>query len=216
MFKYLLIAILLSTSFAQEDDGYFLSPALPPTAYKGEYYTTQFRVIGLDNPVFSFDNLPACLKSAVDGTIEGTPDTIGSFAVKVHFKSGKESCSRDIVIRVAPSVSSTEHINSEAGVTSVNQFIVLNERSSLTYSAGDKINFSLQAKNGKSPYTWSYVNLPSQLVGDKDGNVSGSFDQEGYYSFSASANDNSGSNADSYFTFNVQPKGVKKSTYFIT
>ncbi len=88
MFKYLLVAVLLATSIASDDsDGYFLSPPLPPTAYKGEFYTVQFRVIGLDNPVFSFDNLPACLKSYDDGTIEGTPDRIGSFAVKVHFKS---------------------------------------------------------------------------------------------------------------------------------
>ncbi len=112
MFKYILIALLLANTLASDDsDGYFLSPPLPPTAYKGEYYTVQFRVIGLDNPIFSFDNLPACLKSYDDGTIEGTPDKIGSFAVRVNFRSKGQSCSRNIVIRVAPSVSSTYEIN---------------------------------------------------------------------------------------------------------
>lgn len=117
------------------------------------------------------------------------------------------------MIRVAPSVGSTEHINSEAGVTSVNQFIVVNSNKTLTYLVGDQVNFNLDAQNGKAPYTWSYVNLPSQLNGDKSGRIIGSFNQEGYYSFSASANDGSGSNADSYFTFNVQPKSVTKSNH---
>lgn len=53
--------------------------------------------------------------------------------------------------------------------------------------------------------------MPSCLAGDASGLISGVFEQEGYYSFSASANDNSGSIADSYFTFNIQPKGSKAS-----
>lgn len=219
MFKYLLVALLLASTFAGDsDDGYFLSPPLPPTAYKGEYYTVQFRVIGIDNPVFSFEKLPSCLTGSPDGTIEGTPDAIGSFAVKVNFKaSHHDDCgSRNIVIRVAPSVSSTEHINTEAGVTSVNQFIVVSSSSNaLTYAVGNSINLNLQAKNGKAPYTWTYNNLPAQLVADKEGKISGLFDQEGYYSFSASACDSAGAIADSYFTINVQPTSAVKSNSFI-
>lgn len=217
MIKYLLVALLLASACAGDSsDGFFLSPPLPPTAYKGEYYTVQFRVIGIDNPVFSFIGLPDCLSGSPDGTLQGTPDTIGSFAVQVCFKSARESGTRNIVVRVAASVSSTEHINTEAGVTSVNQFIVVSSNSSFTYAVGDKIGFNLKAKDGKAPYTWTYNNLPADLVGDKDGSIYGSFLKEGYYSFSASACDSAGSIADSYFTFNVQPTTVVKSTSFIT
>ncbi len=212
MIKYLLVALLLASACADDgSDGLFLSPPLPPTAYKGEYYTVQFRVIGIDNPYFSFENLPSCLKGSPDGTVEGTPDVIGSFAVKVCFKSEHESGSRNIVVRVAPSVSSTANINTEAGVLSVNQFIVVSSNNSFTYAVGNKVNLNLQAKAGKAPYTWTYNNLPGQLIGGKDGIISGIFDQEGYYSFSASACDSEGAIADSYFTFNVQPVTAVKS-----
>jgi hypothetical protein len=212
MIKYLLVVLLLASACANDSsDDLFLSPPLPPTAYKGEYYTVQFRVIGIDNPIFSFENLPSCLRGSPDGTLEGTPDAIGSFAVKVCFKSEHESGSRNIVVRVAASVSSTERINTEAGVLAVNQFIVVNSNNSYTYGVGNKVNLNLQAKAGKAPYTWTYNNLPAQLVGGKEGIISGIFDQEGYYSFSASACDSAGAIADSYFTFNVQPTTAVKS-----
>jgi hypothetical protein len=89
----------------------------------------------------------------------------------VSFKTVHDFGERDIVIRVAPSVGSTERLNTEAGVTSVNQFIVVKSNSSFTYAVGDDIKLSLEAKNGKNPYTWSYVNLPAQLVGDKAGSI---------------------------------------------
>lgn len=120
------------------------------------------------------------------------------------------------MVRVAPSVSSTERLNTEAGVLAVNQFIVVSSNNSFTYAVGNKVNLNLQAKAGKAPYTWTYNNLPAQLVGGKDGIISGIFDQEGYYSFSASACDNLGAIADSYFTFNVQPTAVVKSKLLFT
>jgi len=190
MYKYLLVLVLLAAANAGDSsEDYFLSPPLPPTAFVGEYYTTQFRVLGLDNPVFDFDELPKCFKSYPDGTIEGTPEKAGSFAVKVHFKSGKCSATRDIVFRVARSVASTLEVNSEAGVLAVNKFIVVNPKSTLTYAVGDQINLSLEAKNGKNPYTWSFLHLPTGIKADKSGNLIGKFDQEGYYSFSASCSD---------------------------
>lgn len=216
MFKYLLVALLLASACAGHDsDDYFLSPPLPPTAYKGEYYTVQFRVIGIDNPVFTFEGLPDCLKGSPDGTIEGTPDRIGSFAVRVCFKSRHDSGTRDIVVRVAPSVSSTERIKTEAGLLALNQFIVVSSNSTFTYAVGDKVGFNLQAKDGKAPYTWTYNNLPAELVGDKDGIISGIFNREGYYSFSASACDSLGAIADSYYTINVQPVTAAKSNFSI-
>ena len=63
----------------------------------------------------------------------------------------------------------------------------------------------MKAAKGVAPYAWTYLNLPDGLVGTKEGKVYGHFDKVGYYSFSASANDAKGSNADCYYTFNIQP-----------
>lgn len=216
MYKSLIIVLLLSVALAGDDsDSYFLSPPLPPTAYKGEFYTVQFRVIGLDNPVFSFQALPPCFKSYDDGTIEGIPDVIGSFSASVCFQTKKVKVTRNIVFRIAPSVSSTQKINTKDGVTAVNQFIVVNNNNQYTFLVGDKIDFSIQAQNGKGPYKWSYNNLPSSLSASADGKITGLFSTEGYYSFSASACDSLGSIADSYFTVNVQPKTLTKCTIFL-
>jgi hypothetical protein len=211
MYKSLFIVLLLSVALAGDDsDSYFLSPPLPPTAYKGEFYTVQFRVIGLDNPVFSFEGLPPCFKSYEDGTIEGIPDVVGSFSASVCFQTKRVKGTRNIVFRVAPSVSSTQKVNAKAGVTAVNQFIVVNSNNQYTFLVGDKIDFSIQAQNGKAPYKWSYNNLPSSISASEDGRITGLFSAEGCYSFSASACDSDGSIADSYFTFNVQPKTLTR------
>jgi hypothetical protein len=58
MSRYLVIALLVGVSL-QGANEFFLSPPLPPTAFVGEYYTTQFRILGLDNPVFRFTDLPS-------------------------------------------------------------------------------------------------------------------------------------------------------------
>lgn len=93
--------------------------------------------------------------------------------------------------------------------------IVNNQQRSFTYKAGEKVNLSLQAVKGVSPYTWSFMNLPAGLVGTKDGKVTGVLGEVGYYSFSASANDADGRSADCYYTFNVQPEGAVGTSFFI-
>jgi hypothetical protein len=169
----------------------------------------QFRVIGVDNPQFSFSNLPPFLTAYADGTIEGTPNRLGSFVAKLKFQSPTASGSRDIVFRVASSISTTE-TEEKVSIVGEKLFVVIN--SSLTYSLGDKINITLAALNGKGQYTWSYLNLPPQLNGNILGCISGVFNIEGYYSFSASVSDSSGVTADSYLTINIQPKSVLKGT----
>lgn len=210
MNRYLLAAILLVLSQCGGGDDYFLSPPLPPTAFIGEYYTTQFRILGLDNPVFKFSELPPWLKGYKDGTLAGTPTVAGSFPVRVFFSAPGCDSSRDIVVRVAHSVSSTEEFNRAAGVMASERFIVVNsQQRSFTYTVGSSINLGLEASHGKAPYTWNFLNLPAGLKGDKDGKVTGNFNAEGYYSFSASANDAEGNTADCYYTFNIQPAGGK-------
>ena len=210
MYKYLIFSVLLACALAQENpDRYFLSPPLPPTAFQGQYYTVQFRVIGIDNPQFSFSNLPPFLTAYSDGTIEGTPDRLGSFVAKIKFESPGASGSRDIVFRVANSMA-VGTAEEKVGRAGEKLFVVLN--SGLTYSVGDKINITLSALNGKPQYTWNYINLPPQLSGNVFGYITGVFNIEGYYSFSASVSDSSGVTADSYLSINIQPKSVLKGT----
>lgn len=69
------LAFLLLTTFAatQNSQQYTLSPALPPTAFLGQYYTCDFRVAGLTNPKYTFDDLPYFFKASSSGRLEGTP-----------------------------------------------------------------------------------------------------------------------------------------------
>jgi hypothetical protein len=112
-------------------------------------------------------------------------------------------------------VSSVFGVDKSSGVLAVDRFIVVNQSSSLVYKAGNKVNLALQAANGKSPYTWSYVNLPAGLVGDKSGKITGVVQNEGYYSFNAVCNDATGQSADVYYTFNVQPSTLVSKSFVI-
>lgn len=48
----LLLALTAQTNnnIANLEENYFLSPPIPPTAFVGDFYTVQFRVVGLDGP----------------------------------------------------------------------------------------------------------------------------------------------------------------------
>ena len=85
-----------------------------PHGLHREYYTAQFRVLGLDNPIFKFSNLPAWFEGHIDGTLAGTPKKAGSYPVRVFFTTSGCDQYRDIVVRVAHSVSSTEGYNRAA------------------------------------------------------------------------------------------------------
>jgi hypothetical protein len=91
----------------------------------------------------------------------------------------------------------------------------LSNTSSLVYKVGNKVNVNLQAANGKTPYTWSFVNLPSGLAGDINGKITGTLQNEGYYSFNAICNDVTGQSADVYYTLNIQPNTLTRKTVLI-
>lgn len=90
---------LLSTP-ARSNNRYELSPNLPPTAFIGQYYTCNFRVSGLTAPTFSFVNLPSCFTSTSSGSVEGIPDSTGSFSVTVKYQEGRSSGQQVVVLRV--------------------------------------------------------------------------------------------------------------------
>ncbi len=91
MLKYSILTLLVVLSIQQ---GYYLSPLYPPTAFENQYYEVRFRVRGLDFPQFSFKGLPDCFKGTADGVISGIPRGPGSYAVLVAYSSGKEKESK--------------------------------------------------------------------------------------------------------------------------
>ena len=155
--------------------------------------------------------MPHGFKGLSDGTVEGTPDTKGSFAIKVWFASKGVKMCKDLTIRVSSSVSLIQKTSAES-VTAVNDFIVVGPRRSLTYIVGDKISLNLGTEHGKAPFKWDFMNLPDALNANSDGIIRGVFEQEGYYSFSATVSDADGNLADSFFTINIQPKTLLAST----
>ena len=89
MFSKILFITLLVLAKQSDSGDYFLSPPLPSTAFVGQYYTIQFRVIGVDNPLFKFDGLPKCFKGSPDGVLEGNPNKAGSYPIKVTYSVGR-------------------------------------------------------------------------------------------------------------------------------
>jgi hypothetical protein len=53
--------------------------------------------------------------------------------------------------------------------------------------------------------TWTYLSLPAQLLGEDNGIISGSFYQEGMYSFCAIHSDENGKTKSFIITLNIQP-----------
>jgi len=98
MLKNLLLASLLLTIVVS--DSYYVTPAIPPNAYQNQYYTTRFRVRGLDNPVFTFVGLPKTFTATSDGLLSGTPAQAGSYQITINFSSGSASGSGQFILKV--------------------------------------------------------------------------------------------------------------------
>lgn len=104
-----LIASIFLCAFAQiiEKNDFYLTPISPPTAFLAQYYTVQFRVTGLNNPSFSFNSLPSFLVGSENGSVQGVPESMGSFVIKVAFSSGNVRGESYVILRV------TANLNSE-------------------------------------------------------------------------------------------------------
>ncbi len=140
MYKFQLIGLLVLVALTQDTStGFYLTPPLPPTTFLGQYYTVQFRVLGMTSPTFSFDSLPRCFFASADGTIKGTPNATGSFAVRVNFKSSEGFGSKDIVIRVAAPINDNTQLDNQASSERANKFMVISGPSSLTYWVGSRV-----------------------------------------------------------------------------
>jgi hypothetical protein len=91
--------------------------------------------------------------------------------------------------------------------------MILHPNISLTYHTGDRIIIKFEAVNGRKPYLWTFTNLSPGLLANMQGNVNGTFIQEGYYTFAVSASDSGGNIVDTYVTINVQPENSTNSNF---
>lgn len=210
MFKYL-IAVLLLTATIQQDASIFLTPPYPPTAFYQQYYEVRFRVRGLDGPTYKFDNLPNFLSGSADGVLSGTPNITGTFKISISYTDGTNSGSSKVVISVTGSPNTDVSAKQSKDVTFL---VIQNAIESWIYRSGQSISIQLNAEGGAAPITWNYENLPKGLSGDNTGKITGACADSGLYSFSVSAGDSKGLKAVSYYTLNVQPGTIIRSTNF--
>lgn len=207
MFKYL-VAVLLLTATIQ-DDSLFLSPPYPPTAFYQQYYEVIFRVRGLNGPNFTFSNLPNFFTGSEDGGVSGTPNVTGTFKFTISYTDGISSGSNKVVISVAASPNTAASAQQSSDVT---YLVIQNAINSWIFRSGSPVSVQLSC-NGTAPITWNYQGLPKGLSGDNSGTITGTISDSGLYSFSASAGDARGLKAESYYTLNIQPGTIIKSTY---
>ncbi len=205
MIKYLIAALLLTVTIQQD---LFLSPPFPPTAFYQQYYEVIFRVRGLSGPTFTYDNLPGFFKGSADGSVSGTPNATGTFKFTISYTDGTNSGSSKLVFNVAASPNTDASAKQSQDVT----FLVIQAAiNSWIFRSGESISIQLSS-NGTAPITWNYQNLPNGLSGDNNGKISGALAESGLYSFSANAGDCNGLRATSYYTLNVQPGTIIKSS----
>jgi hypothetical protein len=208
MIKYLIALLLVSASVQQT---LFLSPPFPPTAYFQQYYEVIFRVRGLDGPTFSYNNLPNFFTGSANGVVSGTANITGTFKFTISYTDGTNSGSNNVVINVANSPNTVASAQQSSAVT----FLVIQAAvNSWIYRSDDSVSIQLSS-NGTAPITWNYQSLPNGLSGDNNGKISGKVSDSGLYSFSASAGDAKGLKAASYYTLNIQPGTVIKSTFYL-
>lgn len=168
-----LLLLLLAATFTNQSaptiNQYTLSPALPPTAFIGQYYTCNFRVSGLSTPSFSFIDLPDCFTPSSSGALEGIPSQSGSYSITVKYQQGSVRGQQVVILRVTePSYNASlgRSLNKPADNLNWIQLEMPN-----TYRVGDKVSVRLNEKAKEGNYRWSYLQLPEMLSGDVDGNL---------------------------------------------
>lgn len=198
LFIVLIVNAFLLLPIAADQPTYQLSPILPPSAFMGQLYSCKFQVAGLKLPKFDFEGLPKEFTSNASGLVTGVPLKVGSYLVTVTYSSNSFSQSQQTIIRVT--TSDQYPVSSLYPAFSISASI-----STFVFMAGTSVNISFTASMGSPPYQWAYLRLPLELSGTKDGQVTGYFEMEGYYSFGVTCSDSLGKSTDSFFTLNIQP-----------
>lgn len=96
----IVVALLSIATHSNNSASGRLSPLIPPTAFVQNFYTCQFRVIGLDFPQYTFQGLPPTITGTSEGRVSGTPNQTGSYPVTVSYQSNGYKASSEFIFRV--------------------------------------------------------------------------------------------------------------------
>lgn len=169
-----------------------ISRASPPTGYVGSAYSYAFAVSDT-NSGYSWSvisgSLPSGLSLSTDGTLNGTPDSAGSFAFTIQVSGPTGSVTLDLAIEVQDAPSQ------------------LDIQGELPSAATKDSAFSatLTGNGGVAPYSWSISGDAAGLTIDSDGNLTGTPSSEGSFSFTIRLTDATGAFVDKNFSLTVEP-----------
>jgi hypothetical protein len=188
MSKNLFIAVLLVLAVYSQGNHY-VTPAFPPTAHQNQYYSVRYRVRGLDNPSFTFENLPQSFEGTSEGVISGVAASAGSYSIVVNYASGEESGSKQAILKVLPDYRKTHTVQ----VVQTSIGLVIEYPDNLIFRVGQSIRLQLSATHGQGPYVWGFHELPEGCVGHSNtGIVEGTISRQGYYNFNVEVADSQG------------------------
>ena len=131
----LLVLFLLAVTTS---NNLLLTPPFPQTAFLGKKYQVNFQVYGLIKPTFTFKDLPSFFKGFPNGTLSGTPDSIGSYKITVSYSDRSRNGSSEVIIAVATNDTTSAISNLPLTTTPDSIYIGLSE-TSWTYRTGEPI-----------------------------------------------------------------------------
>ena len=135
---------------------------------------------------FTFHNLPDFLKGSETGVLSGSPTITGTFRFKVSYTNGEDSGEEETVLSISssPNTPASDKQNKE-----VVELIVTTALNTWIFRVNSPISVQLSSTGGHAPVSWNFKNLPKGLYGNSLGQISGSVQEAGLYSFSAECGD---------------------------
>ena len=182
----------------------FTTASALPSATTATAYSLRFAATGGTPPyTFTATSVPSGLKLAASGLLSGTPTTTGNaltFTVQVtDAEQTSSGLTQPFTLTVGTGVQPIE----------VTGGVLPDGITTASYSQ------TLQAQNGKPPYTWSLLGgaLPQGLALSAAGTISGTPSRTGGAVFTARATDSSGGFASASFTVTVDPAALQLTSF---
>lgn len=176
-----------------------------PTCFTGLPFKLPLTTSQNNSYVVKSTNLPTFATIDKSGSIAGTTNSTGSFAIKVLISTPDNSSSitKQYILSVTD-LSSAD--SSQLWSTSTNNYytrnvtnpltVTANANSSLIVNSGDKFSYTFKAKNQVGNVVFAFLNLPAGITGDnKAGTISGSFQAAGIYNLGIETADQAGNTA---------------------
>lgn len=136
--KIALLLLVLFLLAVTTSNNLLLAPPFPQTAFLGKRYQVNFQVYGLIKPTFSFKGLPPFFKGFPNGTLTGTPDSIGSYKATISYSDKTRNGSSEVIIAVATN-NTTNAISNSPFYTTLDSIYIGLSKTSWTYRAGEPI-----------------------------------------------------------------------------